>query len=365
MCILIASSVHTWNDTRIFQREATSLAKKYNVDLYITSDFDFNLKNNVRIHGLPKWEKMSDRKIAIKKLFRIAIKNKFDIFHFHDPELIPLGIFVKLFRRKQVIFDIHEDVGKQILSKPYIKFKWIGKTISIIYNLIESVVIRLFDGVVVAGDDILPSYKPKTVLNNYPLINLIGSDFNLIKKNCFVYLGGVSSIRGVEEAANAIINLNREYKKEPLKLRIIGNFESKEYESYFLNKFGEIIEYFNWMDQSEAYKLVAECIAGIVLYTRVPNHYYLRSNKVFEYMAAGIPVLYSDFPDWKAKLDMYKVGFGVNPENEQQIVSRMKDLLQSDELVAGMGKNGKDAIQNKFNWEIEEKKLFELYDKLS
>jgi len=363
--IFIASSVHRWNDTRIFQKEATSLAKKYTVNLYITSHFEYKLVNNVNIFGLPSWVKRSDRKLARKRLWDIAQKEKFDIFHFHDPELIPLGLYIKLFKNKKVIYDIHENVSNQILSKPYIRLKLLGKIVSLIYWTIEKVVVRLFDGIIVAGEDILSRYKSKIILNNYPVIKLTSKERTQKKIRSFVYLGGIDRIRGVEEAAIAIQKLNQEYPDNHLGFRVIGSFDNKEYEEYFLHKYNDIIEFLGWRSQVEAYKLVSECIAGIAIYLPVPNHLNLRTNKVFEYMSASIPVIYSNFSDWEYKLNIHKIGFSVDPFNKTQIINRMKQLLDSDKLVSEMGSNGRNAIENIYNWGVEEKKLFELYDKLT
>ena len=115
--IFVGTSVHSWNDTRIFYKEAISMAKKYNVEIHAPADFDFKEEQNVKIFGLPLWQRVGERRLIRKLLFKRVKESSADVFHFHDPELIFLGLYVKLFKKKKVIYDIHEDIYSAILLK--------------------------------------------------------------------------------------------------------------------------------------------------------------------------------------------------------------------------------------------------------
>ena len=94
--IFIGTSVHHWNDNRILYKEAVSLAKKYHVELHAPAEFVEKHLKGVDIYGLPLWKKEKDRSIIRKELWRRLSCSDATIFHFHDPELIWIGVKAKL-----------------------------------------------------------------------------------------------------------------------------------------------------------------------------------------------------------------------------------------------------------------------------
>ena len=86
--------------------------------------------------------------------------------------------------------------------------------------------------------------------------------------------------------------------------------------------------------------------------------------KMFEYMAAGIPIIASNFSIWKEIIDEHKCGINVNPKDSNDIKKSIQYLINNPNEAKEMGENGKKAIANVFNWKIEEQKLIELYTNL-
>ncbi len=361
--IFIFTSVHQWNDVRIFHKEAISLSKEYNVDLHAPAEFDFKIVENVNVYGLPKWEKVLERKGIRKEIWKRIKKSNADIFHFHDPELIIIGLYLKIIKKKKVIYDVHENVTKQILNKDYIPTRFLRKLISMIFSIIERIAIGFFDSVIVAGNDILKSYEKRTIINNYPIIGAKNiNEYN--KDDALVYLGGITKIRGVEEVAKAIKIVNDKTNRN-LKIKLIGEFSNKDFKEHLLSKYSKVIRFYGWRKREEALNETRKSFLGIVLYLPVQNHMFLRSNKIFEYMEAGIPILYSNFSNWCNKLDKFKVGLSADPTDPHDIADKICWLLDNPSEASLMGKNGKRTITNHFNWYIEEKKLLDLYRKLN
>ena len=81
-------------------------------------------------------------------------------------------------------------------------------------------------------------------------------------------------------------------------------------------------------------------------------------------MAAGIPVVCSDFPLWKKIVTEENCGIAVHPENAEEILDAVNRLLDNRELAQEMAVNGKNAIAKKYNWALEEEKLLNFYHKL-
>ena len=361
--IFIFTSVHNWDDIRIFQKEATSLAKYYKVELHAPAEFKTKKLSGVNIFGLPKWYKREDRKRIRKLLWKRIKRSDADIFHFHDPELIFHGLYLKWFRHKKVVYDVHENVGRQILNKDYLRSYFLKSLISKIYNFIQFLAINVFDVVIVAGDDILNFYSNRKIINNYPIIKEIDYlDVNR-RENSFAYIGGITKIRGITEALEAIKLLNQRLGKK-YKLKLIGKFENSEFGENILGKYQNEVDYLGWFPQNKAHKAIKNCLAGFALYQPVPNHFYLRSNKVFEYLELGLPVIYPNYFDWVSKLGNGEIGFAVKPTDPQQICGKLLIIVENHLMINKFSTKARKLVYEKFNWKNEETKLIGIYKKI-
>ena len=118
--VIIFTSVHRWDDVRIFKKQAQSLAHHYDVELHAPADFKYYEERGVKVYGLPEWKKRTDRFKIFKILFKRLKASNAEIFHFHDPELIILGVYLTIFLRKKVIYDVHEENPKVPYSRAWI-----------------------------------------------------------------------------------------------------------------------------------------------------------------------------------------------------------------------------------------------------
>ena len=96
-----------------------------------------------------------------------------------------------------------------------------------------------------------------------------------------------------------------------------------------------------------------------------PNHINAQPNKMFEYTSAAIPVIGSDFPLWKEIIQGNNCGICVNPLEPNQIAKAIEWMTKHPAEAEAMGKNGRNAIEEKYNWEKESKTLISIYKSLS
>jgi glycosyltransferase involved in cell wall biosynthesis len=97
----------------------------------------------------------------------------------------------------------------------------------------------------------------------------------------------------------------------------------------------------------------------------LPNHVDAQPNKMFEYMSAGIPVIASNFPLWNEIVLGGACGLTVNPDDSYSIAKAIDFFINNPAQAKIMGQNGRLAIQEKYNWEIESDKLFKFYHSLN
>jgi len=208
------------------------------------------------------------------RAFRLALHQKADIYHFHDPELLLTGVLLKLFTRGRVIYDVHEDLPKQILNKQWIPrcLRWITAWCS---KLTEMAGSRFVDRIVVATPAIARRFlKSRTVLvQNFPKMGeLVGDKTTAYKKrpHVAVYVGGISRIRGLEEMVRAVGLLPD---KAGVRLVLAGSFSPPELENDVQQLTGwKRVDYLGWQSREGVKKLLSEARVGLVLFHPAPNH---------------------------------------------------------------------------------------------
>jgi len=123
--------------------------------------------------------------------------------------------------------------------------------------------------------------------------------------------------------------------------------------------------YLGFVHYGKHYSFIKIADIGIVNFLPLPNQENALPNKPFEYMAAGLPVIASDFPLWKKIIDDAGCGICVNPASPREIAEAILHLFNNPQLRKQMGENGRRAVEEKYNWERESKKLLTVYEKLS
>ena len=81
-------------------------------------------------------------------------------------------------------------------------------------------------------------------------------------------------------------------------------------------------------------------------------------------MAAGVPVVASDFPLWRRIVGEAGCGLLVDPLDPAAIAGAIRRLLSDPAEAEAMGRRGRAAILDRFAWHTEEAKLLALYSHL-
>ncbi len=361
MKIMVVTTVHAEDDTRIYYKEAMSLAQ--NNDVSLVSQRKTNLIfNEVNYIPLKRVESRFRRLFLQTQVLAIIQKNTPDILHFHDPELIFLALFCKQLGYK-VVWDVHEDLPKQIVRKHWIK-PFIRPFVAGVAQLIESFAVSRLDLVVAATPTIAAKFRNNAVVvKNYPLL----SEFKVLidrrsNSTSFVYIGGITKERGFEEAIKATELVNAKYRYE-VRFDIAGKFASENYKKNLPLENKNIV-YHGWLNRDEIAQLIAQAAAGLVALHPSPNHVESLPIKMFEYMASSKAIIASNFPLWREIVERYRCGILVDPMDAQSVADAMEYILEHPEEAEEMGQRGRKAIEDDLNWENEFSVLQTAYQNL-
>jgi glycosyltransferase involved in cell wall biosynthesis len=293
-----------------------------------------------------------------------ALELDVDIYQIHDPELLPVGLRLKKLGKK-VIFDSHEDVPRQLLSKPYLG-PLSGKIASFAFSVIEHYACSKFDGIIAATPFIRNNFlkiNPRTVdVNNFPMEGELACATSWAnKKNEVCYVGGIGAIRGIRELVHA-----SEYFQTSARINLIGKFSEAKLETELKTSSGWArVNEHGFLGRSGVREVMERSLAGIVTFHPLPNHLDSHPTKMFEYMSAGLPVIASDFPLWREIIEGNHCGICVNPLDPKAIAAAIDYLITHPQIAKQMGENGRQAVQKTYNWSIQANKLTDFYGVIS
>ena len=362
--VFIFTSVHQWNDTRIFHKQVKSLSKNYLTEYHAPAEFKYKIIENISIIGLPMWNTIYDRFKINFELYKRVLSSNADIYHFHDLELVPIGLIIKLFKNKPVIFDIHENFIDQIKYKS--KIPSVFKSIFLFILKFVNKYILSFFFIIFAENSYVKLY-PKLKKNKYEVIlNLpilkIFDKYNLItrkKKYDLFYIGAITPERGYAEMIQALDILHKKNLK--LKLHLIGPnwYKLGLSENYkYLEKY---VIFYGRLDIKDGYKYSKNARIGLSILHPIDNYINSYPTKIFEYMACSLPVITSDFDLYKSIVEDNQCGICINPRDPNQLANAIEKIFSNPILVDQYGKNGRKLVKKKYNWSIEENKLLKFY----
>lgn len=352
------TSVHNAFDTRIYHKMCKSLSKDYDVYL-LAPNIETQDSDGIHIIGVQLPKKRLNRMFSLDRVLKAALNVDASIYHLHDPELIPIGLKLKKYG-KRVIFDSHEDVPIDVSEKSWIP-KIIRPSVASYYKCYEKKSLKKYDALVSVTPSIverLMTINPNTFqITNYPTL----SDFVDERKwgNSICFAGNISSSWMLDSIADSIA-------ESDITFRLVGTCHSTDYLNHV--KQNKKMDYYGKIPHDAVRSFTQESTAGMALYDYLPSFGYKRgslgNNKIFEYMANGIPVIATDFELWKEIIDKYQCGICVNPHDKEAISNAINYYIENKNVALEHGNNGRRAVEEFYNWSSQEKVLLEMYKSL-
>ncbi len=360
------TTVHPRFDTRIFWKECRSLAAAGHLVTLIVADGNgYELRDKVTILDIGtsstnRWLKIG---FLWLRMLRQLTLVKADIYHFHDPELIPIGILLKL-AGKKVIYDAHEDVALDIQTKVWIKPSMrylIGK----FFDVFEKTSSKFFDAVITVAPNLLKKFarvnSSSFEVRNFPMIEDLSfaktANYER-KKNQLLYVGSLTKVRGASKMLDALLHLDAN-------LVLAGTFSPPSLlEECQKHPAWSKVKYLGFCSREQIIALCQESALGYALIQEDKNLMTGYPVKLFEYMSCELPVIVSDFPLWREIVEGAQCGLAINQYEVANIVAATEKILSDADLRNKMGQNGKEAVLKKYNWPQEEQHLLNVYEQI-
>jgi glycosyltransferase involved in cell wall biosynthesis len=286
------------------------------------------------------------------------LRRQADVYHFHDPELLCIALLLRLLRRR-VLYDAHEDLPKQIRDK-----SWIPQLVRPFLSVLSRSLLRAasgwLNGIVAATEGVARGFRGRVVVvRNYPDISLFP---RCAERDpawiTLIYVGGVSFSRGLREMVEVVDRL------PGIRLHVVGPLAGSDERAYLEKQDPTRIVVEPWMQPLDVYERLGHADIGIALLHSIPRYRDALPVKLFEYMAAGLPVIASDFPLWRRIVGDAQCGLLVDPQSPTEIAAAITRLQGSPDERRQMGQNGRKAVLEKYNWEREVGALLLLYKEL-
>lgn len=369
--IVHLTSVHSPFDVRIFVKECRSLARAgFHVTIIAPHTRDERV-DGVHIKSVPM--KASDGRLTRMtrttwNVLRRAIDLDADLYHFHDPELIPVGLWLR-WKGKKVIYDIHEDVPKDVVLKEYLP-RWTRPPLASLIALLEEIAAKRFSALITVSPLIAERFYPhngRTVLVfNYPELPS-GTESNSVpwqsRHPVIVFPGGILPERGIREMVYAMACLPHQF---PATLEIASHYFPQDILEELQRHPGwRRVRLLGSLSRSQVQQRMAQAMAGIVTYLPDGQNLGAMPHKLFEFMASGIPVIASDFPLWRKLLEDVGCAVFVNPRHPDAIARAIEFIITHPADAEAMGERGKNAVCRVFNWNSQARELVNLYNGLT
>lgn len=367
------TSGHSRYDARIFRKQCRTLVQNGIETVLVCCDGkDAESRDGIQIvsysdHSLSKKERF--KLLFVNQTFlRYLLSLNADIYQFHELELLEVGRLLKKNGRK-VIFDSHENWKEHITGLLPNVFL-MQRIFSCFFDLYYKYVLKKFDAIFSVSPNMvseLSKYNANVYfVSNYPIISnadeFIRPSFDT---NTFVYAGTVYEFSNQQNITKAIQKIDS-YSTSYL---VIGNIDDKLKEKMLSLDNSHKLSFVSWVVPEDLRKRMSQCLAGVVLFDYIPlccnREGQMGSNKIFEYMQIGLPVICTDFLLWKKLIiDKYDCGIYVSPNNLDEITRAMRFLIENKSEARRMGENGRLAVLNEFNWENGIEEYLKIYHRI-
>jgi glycosyltransferase involved in cell wall biosynthesis len=361
------STVHSPADGRIMDKEARGLSEA-GWDVAVVAPHDRNeLHGGVRVVAIDRpSHRLTRATLTALRVAMAGLREKGDIYVFHDPELLPVGIVLRLLGKK-VIYDVHETHSSSIAHRSDIH-RWVRKPLALLVKYLEIATASKLSGIVAATPSICEQFgqlaTPRVTVQNFPRLFPTSSKAIPMssRRAIAIYAGAMSEARGVLTMVDAMAELPESLGAE---LVLAGRMTPELRSTAQVRRGWDRVSAIGQVSHENVIARLQQARIGLVVLHPEPNYLDSFPTKMFEYMAAGLPVIASHFPLWKSIILDNRCGLLVDPLSPNAIAEAIEYLLEHPVEAEEMGRRGQDLVRDRYNWSPESRKLVTFYTRIA
>jgi glycosyltransferase involved in cell wall biosynthesis len=357
------------NDARVFLRQCLSLKRAgYEVSI-VTNDGepDEILEGIAIVSCRLRWPRWKVLAAAKHQFMDEVVRADADVYQLHSPELLPLVKPLKRLR-KAVVYDAHEDLPRHMLEKEWVPSLF-RRPLGFAAEQYFSRVLKQVDEVVTPHSHVVDHLQRTvgrgTLVANFPLVQdppSVTEAAFAARPATICYTGTVYAYSNQEATLDALSGL------PGVRYRVAGQIGEAHWQALKQFPAAGQMEFLGRVGQAELRALYTSCVAGLAIYDYKLNLGYklgsYGTNKVFEYMEAGLPLICTDYTLWQDIVDRYECGVCVSPGSVEEIRAAIAYVVSDRARAFRMGQNGRRAVLEEFNWTSEERKYLAVFQRI-
>lgn len=371
MKICFLSSLHPPMDKRVFDKEARTLVGGGHRVIHLApGDGSVREVDGVQIITYPGLRGILGRLAQLVKLYRLANNLDADVYHCNEVDSWMIGVVLRILKRKFCVFDVHEHYPEDFAENYYPK--WAQPVVRSLVAILINVLSRMASGIVLAKSSLekdfsyLPKERVHLVENFVSLAAIKSASRDEVREPPLklIHLGLIGRLRGWPQLLEALAMA----RCQSAQLLILGatNDGSEQELRAEIDRLGltSRVRYETWLPYEEAMAQVRLSDAGLIMFQPgLFNHVHALPHKMFDYMAGELVVIAPDFAvEVAAIVRDAQCGLLIDPSTPDSIAKAIDHLYDNPDQLQILGRSGRMAVLNRYNWEAEAEKLLAMYE---
>lgn len=301
-------------------------------------------------------------------LLDLVLEHPADVYHVHDLPSLSTGVKAAKRYGAKLVYDSHELFLEQGLT-------WLDRRK---WGVIEKKYICYADYVITVNESIAVALaacyhikRPAVIMNKTSAAVPSAFDREAVRKKIrkqyhipqdqavLLYQGGlvesrnllglIDIIRQCKGSWSLVFLGSGDYQKK------LKEYAAEDKQVYFIDEVPQkdLLEHTIGLADMGIIPYAGDCL----------NNYYCTPNKLFEFIAAGIPILTNDLPEVAKVVAGYDIGKVVDIFDTQKVALILDDILAGHEQIDRYRCNIA-GIQKEYSWEYEAHILLDIYAKL-